>query len=79
MITKTYDFYVQCYRYELGIEEGRKIAMKKYYILAVLLASVFIIMYSAYGIAFWYGSNLIVEGIASPGSIFTVNPKLINN
>lgn len=50
--------------------------MKKYYIFAILLGSVFVIMYSAYGIAFWYGSNLIAEGISTPGSIFTVNLKL---
>ncbi|XP_025418287.1 multidrug resistance protein 1-like [Sipha flava] len=59
-------------RYELAIEEGRKLAMKKYFIFAILLGSVFVIMYTAYGIAFWYGSNLIVEGISTPGSIFTV-------
>jgi hypothetical protein len=47
--------------------------MKKYFIFAILLGSVFVIMYTAYGIAFWYGSNLIVEGISTPGSIFTVN------
>lgn len=46
--------------------------MKKYFIFAILLGSVFVIMYTAYGIAFWYGSNLIVEGISTPGSIFTV-------
>ncbi|KAL5234824.1 hypothetical protein ACI65C_002234 [Semiaphis heraclei] len=59
-------------RYELAIEEGRKLAMKKYYVFSILLGSVFLIMYSVYGIAFWYGSNLIVDGISSPGSIFTV-------
>lgn len=59
----------------LAIEEGRKLAMKKYCIFAILLGSVFLIMYSGYGIAFWYGSNLIAEGISSPGSIFTVNLK----
>lgn len=67
----------QYFRYELAVEEGQKLALKKYYIFAILLGSVFFIMYSGYGIAFWYGSNLIVEGISSPGSIFTVNLKLI--
>lgn len=46
--------------------------MKKYYVFSLLLGSVFVIMYSAYGIAFWYGSNLIVNEISSPGTIFTV-------
>lgn len=64
-----------CYRYASALDEGRKLAMKKYYILAVLLSAVFIVLYSAYGLAFWYGSNLISEGISSPGSIFTVSQK----
>ncbi|XP_060833703.1 ATP-dependent translocase ABCB1-like isoform X3 [Rhopalosiphum padi] len=59
-------------RYNIAIEEGRKLVMKKYYVFSILLGSVFVIMYSAYGIAFWYGSNLIVNKISSPGSIFTV-------
>ncbi|XP_022176201.1 multidrug resistance protein 1B-like isoform X3 [Myzus persicae] len=59
-------------RYEMAIDKGRKLAMKKYYVFSILLGSIFVIMYSAYGIAFWYGSNLIVDGISSPGSIFTV-------
>ncbi|XP_060871148.1 ATP-dependent translocase ABCB1-like [Metopolophium dirhodum] len=59
-------------KYELAIEGGRKLVMKKYYVFSILMGSVFVIMYSAYGIAFWYGSNLIVDGISSPGSIFTV-------
>lgn len=64
-----------CYRYASALDEGRKLAMKKYYVLAILLSAVFIVLYSAYGLAFWYGSNLIVEGISSPGSIFTVSQK----
>lgn len=64
-----------CYRYESALDEGRKLAMKKYYVLAMLLSAVFIVLYSAYGLAFWYGSNLIVEGFSSPGSIFTVRKK----
>lgn len=64
-----------CYRYASALDEGRKLAMKKYFLLAILLSAVFIVLYSAYGLAFWYGSNLIAEGISSPGSIFTVSQK----
>jgi len=62
----------------LAIEEGRKLAMKKYYVFSILLGSIFVIMYSVYGIAFWYGSNLIVDGISSPGSIFTVPNSILS-
>lgn len=62
----------------MAIDKGRKLAMKKYYVFSILLGSIFVIMYSAYGIAFWYGSNLIVDGISSPGSIFTVSSSKMN-
>jgi hypothetical protein len=60
------------HRYGEALEEGRWIAMKKYYFLAVGMAIVFFITYGAYGLAFWYGSKLIVAGLSTPGSIFTV-------
>jgi len=62
-------------RYALAVNEGRKLAMKKYYIFAVLLGILFVLLFSAFGLAFWYGSKLIASGISSPGNIFTVNSK----
>ncbi|XP_059477144.1 ATP-dependent translocase ABCB1-like isoform X2 [Neocloeon triangulifer] len=59
-------------RYKEALEEGRWIAMKKYYVLAVGMAVVFFITYGAYGLAFWVGSRLIGEGLCTPGSVFTV-------
>jgi len=53
----------------LAIEQGRKLAMKKYYVFSILLGSMLVIMYSAYGKAFCYGSKLIVDGMSSPKSI----------
>ncbi|GLH02052.1 Multidrug resistance protein homolog 65 [Gryllus bimaculatus] len=58
--------------YENGLDEGRKLAMKKYYILAVGIGLVFFVTYGAYGLAFWYGSQMIGTGEATPGSVFTV-------
>ncbi|XP_065339675.1 ATP-dependent translocase ABCB1-like isoform X2 [Cloeon dipterum] len=59
-------------RYKEALEEGRWIAMKKYYVLAVGMAVVFFITYGAYGLAFWYGARLIGAEICTPGSVFTV-------
>ncbi|XP_050546775.1 ATP-dependent translocase ABCB1-like isoform X3 [Daktulosphaira vitifoliae] len=59
-------------RYEMALEEGRKLVMKKYFIFAILLGSVFLIIYSLHGILFWYDSNLIIAGISTPGSLYTV-------
>ncbi|KAK7863891.1 hypothetical protein R5R35_007224 [Gryllus longicercus] len=58
--------------YENGLDEGRKLAMRKYYILAVGIGLVFFVTYGAYGLAFWYGSQMIGTGEATPGSVFTV-------
>lgn len=59
-------------RYSTALEQGRKLAMRKYYTLAIGLAVVFFIMYTSYGAAFWYGSQLIGAGECTPGSVFTV-------
>lgn len=54
------------------LEEGRKLVMKKYYFFAILLGSLFFTLYSLHGVAFWYDANLIIAGLSTPGSIFTV-------
>ncbi|KAF4517428.1 hypothetical protein B566_EDAN005037 [Ephemera danica] len=59
-------------RYNEALEQGRWIAMKKYYFLAIGMAVVFFMTYGTYGLAFWYGAHLIADGTSTPGSIFTV-------
>ncbi|KAG8222223.1 hypothetical protein J437_LFUL001421 [Ladona fulva] len=54
------------------MESGHKLAMRKYYILAFGIAGVYFVTYGAYGLAFWYGSELIGDGKCTPGSVFTV-------
>ncbi|XP_026274262.1 ATP-dependent translocase ABCB1-like isoform X2 [Frankliniella occidentalis] len=59
-------------RYEKALEKGRWMAMKKYYVLSVGLGVVFFVTYASYGLAFWYGAELIGAGVVTPGSVFTV-------
>ncbi|KAK9501451.1 hypothetical protein O3M35_012171 [Rhynocoris fuscipes] len=59
-------------RYEIAVEEGRKLVMKRYYILAVIIFFIFFIIYASYALAFWYGASLIGEGVSTPGSVFAV-------
>lgn len=59
-------------RYEIALEKGRWMAMKKYYVLSIGLGVVFFVTYASYGLAFWYGSELIGAGVVTPGSVFTV-------
>lgn len=46
--------------------------MQKYLTLSIGLGIVFFIMYASYGLAFYYGASLVVQGTCTPGSIFTV-------
>ncbi|XP_046678663.1 ATP-dependent translocase ABCB1-like isoform X2 [Homalodisca vitripennis] len=59
-------------RFEKALEVGLKLAMHKYIVLAWGLVIVFFLMYAQYGLAFYYGANLIEEGYCTPGSVFTV-------
>lgn len=53
-------------------------AMKKYYFLSIGLGVVFFVTYASYGLAFWYGSELIGAGVVTPGSVFTVRFLFLN-
>lgn len=68
-----YNVFLHLVRYENALEKGRWMAMKKYYCLAVGLGIVFFVTYASYGLAFWYGSQLIGAGVVTPGSVFTVS------
>nr|CAD7393557.1 unnamed protein product [Timema cristinae] len=62
----------EVHRYKLALERGLSLAMKKYYILSLGIGAVFLVTYGAYGLAFWYGAELVGSGKATPGSVFTV-------
>ncbi|XP_063233028.1 ATP-dependent translocase ABCB1-like isoform X2 [Bacillus rossius redtenbacheri] len=59
-------------RYKEALEKGLWLAMKKYYVLSVGIGGVFFVTYGAYGLAFWYGAELVGNGTSTPGSVFTV-------
>ena len=60
-------------RFEAELEKGRVVAMKKYLMMASCVAVVYLINYLGYGFTFWYGSNLITQGAATVGDLFTVS------
>ncbi|XP_014242293.1 multidrug resistance protein 1-like isoform X2 [Cimex lectularius] len=59
-------------RYEKALEEGRRVSLKKYYLLASFVLFFYIIMHSSYGFGFWYGSVLISTNEATIGEVFGV-------
>jgi ABC-type bacteriocin/lantibiotic exporter with double-glycine peptidase domain len=69
-----------CYRFETALEVGRLLAMKKYHVLSVCIGIVFFLNYIGYGLAFWYGSELVIRSEITPGKVFTVslfNPHVV--
>ncbi|XP_021940802.1 multidrug resistance protein 1-like [Zootermopsis nevadensis] len=59
-------------RFDTALEAGRILAMKRYFILSVCVGTVFFLNYIGYGLAFWYGSELVTNSEITPGSVFTV-------
>uniref|UniRef100_A0A1B6CUX9 ABC-type xenobiotic transporter n=1 Tax=Clastoptera arizonana TaxID=38151 RepID=A0A1B6CUX9_9HEMI len=59
-------------RYGKALDEGRKLAMKKYYNMIFGLLFTTFLMYAQYSVAYYYGAQLIEEGFCTPGSVFTV-------
>ncbi|KAE9524995.1 hypothetical protein AGLY_015045 [Aphis glycines] len=59
-------------RYVAALDKGRNIATKRYRVFSIGLGTVFMLMYIGYGIAFYYGANLVSIGEATPGTVFTV-------
>lgn len=66
-----------CCRFDAALEAGRLLAMKKYLILSICVGMVFFLNYIGYGLAFWYGSELITNSEIAPGSVFTVSHFII--
>ncbi|XP_022171475.1 multidrug resistance protein 1B-like isoform X2 [Myzus persicae] len=59
-------------RYIAALKKGRNIATNRYRVFSVGLGTVFMMMYIGYGVAFYYGANLVSIGEATPGTVFTV-------
>ena len=62
-----------CSRFDTALEVGRLLAMKKYSVMSICVGIVFFLNYIGYGLAFWYGAELISKSEITPGSVFTVS------
>lgn len=61
-----------CSRFDVALEAGRLLAMKKYFVMSVCWGAVIFLDYIGYGLAFWYGSELVTKNEITPGKVFTV-------
>ncbi|KAK3105070.1 hypothetical protein FSP39_016614 [Pinctada imbricata] len=59
-------------RYEKSLEESKATGIKKSLLTGVLIGTTFLIMFSTYALAFWYGSEQVKEGSLTAGEVLTV-------
>ena len=50
------------FRYDENLKTAKAVGIKKGLTTGLSLGSVFLIMFSTYGLAFWYGSELVFNG-----------------
>lgn len=59
-------------RYSDALLQGMKVALRKYFYTAIGIGFTFLVLYGAYALAFWYGSELIIAEKMDAGAVFTV-------
>ncbi|XP_071479160.1 ATP-dependent translocase ABCB1-like [Diadema antillarum] len=59
-------------RYERELDGAKRLGIKKGLITAFGLGLTFLIMFSAYALAFWYGPKMVSEGRLTGGEVMTV-------
>jgi ABC-type multidrug transport system fused ATPase/permease subunit len=59
-------------RYESKLKVGLDHGIKTGFITGSGIGAIFFSMFSVYGLAFWYGSQLILEGSYNPGQVLNV-------
>ncbi|KAK2154279.1 hypothetical protein LSH36_272g05058 [Paralvinella palmiformis] len=62
----------ECNRYNENLKEAKLLGIRKGLLNGVSMGLIFLIMFSSYGLAFWYGSKLVFDGEITPGTIMTV-------
>eukprot|EP00117_Sycon_ciliatum_P002774 scpid23728/ scgid7858/ Multidrug resistance protein 1A; ATP-binding cassette sub-family B member 1A; MDR1A; Multidrug resistance protein 3; P-glycoprotein 3 len=58
-------------RYTKELESARKLGNRKGAVVGFGTAFVFVVMFSTYGLAFWWGSQLIIKDKLTPGDMLT--------
>jgi ABC-type multidrug transport system fused ATPase/permease subunit len=60
-------------RYRKHLKRGCKSGIWKAFFTAIFAGVFQLIMFGSMGIAFWYGTNLVLSGFISPGTVFAGN------
>ena len=67
------------HRYNENLLEARQFGIRKGAVGGSGQGVFFLVMFSAYGLAFWYGSKLVREGSYTGGDVTTVRPEITGN
>ncbi|GBN19924.1 Multidrug resistance protein 1B, partial [Araneus ventricosus] len=59
-------------RYKSALADGLQIALRKSVIASLSLGFTFLVLYSSYGLAFWYGTELVLADKITPGDVFSI-------
>eukprot|EP01117_Protostelium_nocturnum_P020653 TRINITY_DN93_c0_g1_i5.p1 TRINITY_DN93_c0_g1~~TRINITY_DN93_c0_g1_i5.p1 ORF type:complete len:618 (-),score=269.32 TRINITY_DN93_c0_g1_i5:186-2039(-) len=64
-------------KYELLLEDAKKVNIKAGFVIGLGFGLLMFVMFSSYGLAFWYGSKLVIEGEMDGGRVLTVFLALV--
>uniref|UniRef100_A0A1I7VKX3 ATP-binding cassette sub-family B member 2 n=1 Tax=Loa loa TaxID=7209 RepID=A0A1I7VKX3_LOALO len=64
--------YAEVIRYKDRLKYARKIGMKGVFIIGITMGFYVFVTFSSMAVVFWYGTNLVMEGKITPGTVFTV-------
>ncbi|KAL3102064.1 hypothetical protein niasHS_003473 [Heterodera schachtii] len=59
-------------RYKRHLDDGRRVGIRKAFTVAFFGGIHLLVMFCSMGVAFWYGTTLVLDGSISPGTVFAV-------
>ncbi|ETN77118.1 hypothetical protein NECAME_11254 [Necator americanus] len=62
----------EIHRYEKELKTARRLGIRKAITLAFFAAVPLFLMFAAMAVSFWYGTKLVVDGMMTPGTVFSV-------
>ncbi|VDM16625.1 unnamed protein product, partial [Wuchereria bancrofti] len=64
--------YAEVVRYRDRLNHAQKIGIKGVFITGIFTGFYVFVIFGSMGFVFWYGTNLVIEGKITPGTVFAV-------
>lgn len=66
-------YFTRVYRYATNLVDAKNFGIRKGWISGIGMGAIYLVMFGSYGLAFWYGSELVRTGEGyTAGSMITV-------